>query len=85
MAKVDINTQTGKFYENVHRTAKHKTTTAKITKGVVQAIKSLFIVEKLDITADEAHKAWLTAQRLETREKRAKAAANSAYNMDVKE
>jgi hypothetical protein len=66
----DINTQTGKFYENLHRTAKHKTTTAKVAKGVILAIKSLFIVEKLDISADEAHKAWLTSQKIERRQKR---------------
>ncbi len=66
----DINTQTGRFYENLHRTAKHKTTTAKVAKGVILAIKSLFIVEKLDITADDAHKAWETTKKIERRQKK---------------
>ena len=61
------------------------TTTDRITKGVIHAIRSMFIVEKLDITAEDAHKAWTTTQRLEKRLQRAYAAANSAYQMDVKE
>ena len=61
------------------------TTTDRITKGVIQAIRSMFIVEKLDISADDAHKAWTTTQRLEKRLQRALAASSSAYQMDVKE
>ena len=60
-------------------------TTDRITKGVIQAIRSMFIVEKLNISAEDAHKAWTTAQRLEKRLQRALAASSSAYQMDVKE
>ena len=61
------------------------TTTDRIKKSLIQILRDLSIIEKLDITADDAHKAWTTAQRLEKRLQRAFAAANSSYQMDVKE
>ena len=47
-----------------------ETTTTKIKKSFIQILRDLHIVEKLDITAEDAHAAWVTAQKIERRQKR---------------
>jgi len=62
-----------------------KHTTERIRRGIVQALHDLGIMNMLNVSADNAEKAYKTAQRIEQRELRAKAAADNAYKMEVKQ
>jgi hypothetical protein len=61
------------------------TTTSRIKKSIIAVLRELHIVEKLNVTADDAHKAWETAKKIEKRQLRSLAAASNAYKMDVNE
>ena len=74
--------ETMAYYEE---TNPPKTITGRIKKSIIDVLRELLIVEKLNVAAEDAHKAWQTAQRIEKRELRAKAAAAASYKMDVSE
>lgn len=67
MAKVDINTQTGKFYENLHRKPKPETTTDKIKGWFAPLLREQSDLTKLavdnsDKAREAAEKVWKVSQ-----------------------
>ena len=66
--------------------------TTSVKKAMGELIRDYALIEKFEALAkdkdkfrEDAAKAWKTVERLEKRLQRAYSAANSAYQMDVKE